>query len=207
VKSPKAFLCARQWREQRDDQTNQLEPDAANVAWLQKRSEVATTRRIAWCQRRKENGPAASELRRRCVLLHHGSGPLGPTEYKYAARWIRAEWRAPPRTVSFYDFRSAASVIVWIAIGTGSQTSRTIGSTRSKISIDRNRPIQVATVAACARCQNFEACAWNFATGGSLSPKTYLNCRNPKHRDSVFKKGTMQLSAISPRTSQNLASV
>ena len=35
---------------------------------------------------RKENGPAASELLRRCVLLHHGSGPIGPTEYKYAAR-------------------------------------------------------------------------------------------------------------------------
>ena len=40
-----------------------------------KRSEVAATRRIAWCQHRKENGPAASELRRGCVLLHHGSGP------------------------------------------------------------------------------------------------------------------------------------
>jgi len=40
-----------------------------------KRSEVAATRRIAWSQHRKENGPAASELRRRCVLLHHGSGP------------------------------------------------------------------------------------------------------------------------------------
>jgi hypothetical protein len=101
-----------------NEMTKQTNWSLTQQAWLQKRSEVATTRRIAWCQRRKENGPAASELRRRCVLLHHGSGPFGPTEYKYAARWIRAEWRAPPRTVSFYDFRSAASVIVWIAIGT-----------------------------------------------------------------------------------------
>jgi hypothetical protein len=42
----------------------------------------------------RENGSAASELRRRCAWLHHGSG-LEPAGYKVVARLTRARERAP----------------------------------------------------------------------------------------------------------------
>lgn len=41
-----------------------------------------------------QNGPAASELRCRCVLVHHGLG-LGPAAYKDVARSFVHHARAP----------------------------------------------------------------------------------------------------------------
>jgi transposase len=42
-----------------------------------------------------ETGPAAPELRRRCAWLHHGSGPTGPTEYKFVARSVALKAGSP----------------------------------------------------------------------------------------------------------------
>src|ERR687885_609602 len=42
-----------------------------------------------------ETGSAAPELRRRCAWLHHGSGPPGPTEYKFVARSVACEAGSP----------------------------------------------------------------------------------------------------------------
>src|SRR5690242_19035656 len=42
-----------------------------------------------------ETGPAAPELRRRCAWLHHGSGPTGPTEYKFVARSVAPKAGSP----------------------------------------------------------------------------------------------------------------
>ena len=42
-----------------------------------------------------ETGPAAPELRRRCAWLHHGSGPIGPTAYKFVARPIAPKASSP----------------------------------------------------------------------------------------------------------------
>src|SRR5271165_1484069 len=76
-----------------------MEPDTANVAWLQNDPRwrppavshgLSTVRRM---------GPPPSELRRRCVLLHHGSGPYRTYRIQVCGAMICAEWRAPPRTV------------------------------------------------------------------------------------------------------------
>jgi hypothetical protein len=42
-----------------------------------------------------ETGSAAPELRRRCAWLHHGSGPTGPTEYKFVARSVAPKAGSP----------------------------------------------------------------------------------------------------------------
>ena len=53
-----------------------------------------------------ETGPAAPELRRRCAWLHHGPGPLGPTEYKFVARSVAPKAGSPQTVLCQWPTRS-----------------------------------------------------------------------------------------------------
>ena len=60
---------------------------------------------------RKKNGAAASELRRRCALLHHGSGPDRTYRIQGCGAMVCAEWRAPLRSCCF-QVRSSSRRLV-----------------------------------------------------------------------------------------------
>jgi hypothetical protein len=64
--------------------------------------EVTATRYWTWSSSR---GPAASELRRRCARVHHGSDSYGSAEYKFAARRLRLMASSPRyrRTIQFAE--------------------------------------------------------------------------------------------------------
>ena len=76
-----------------------------------------------------ETGPAAPELRRRCAWLHGGSGPTGPTEYKFVARSVALK-AGSPQTV----------LCKWLTCSTQQQPKS--GKCGRK-TLDLERPIQV----------------------------------------------------------------
>ena len=77
-----------------------MEPDTANEAWLQNEPRWRPPALSHGVSTVKENGPAASELRRRCVLLHHGSGPHRTYRIQVCGAMICAEWRLPSDRVA-----------------------------------------------------------------------------------------------------------
>ena len=77
--------------------------DFGNVSFTRtdcrERSEVAGTRSSRWVSYRAQNGPAATELRRRCGWLHHGCDPIGSTEYKVVTRLNSRPRAGSPRSL------------------------------------------------------------------------------------------------------------